>query len=195
MGTLELAREERRDLADFCTGLSPADWDALSLCVGWRVRDVVAHIVSYEGLGPVGFAGRLVRAGLNPHRANREAAARLGGSDPAQLLQLLRVAQQPRGLLTAFGGGGRPETGHGLGRGPRDGLDGRDDHWVDPIPTREMLILGASNVTRLDVREVRDVARVDGVGRRGVRRTCRRAEQSRRREQTASSALAAFSSA
>ena len=104
MSTLEMARAERRDLAEFCSGLSPADWDAPSLCVGWRVRDVVAHIVSYEGAGPVSFAGRLVQARLNPHRANREAVAGFAERDPAQLLEMLRGAQEPTGVLTAFGG-------------------------------------------------------------------------------------------
>ena len=104
MGTLEMARAERRDFADFCAALSPADWDAPSLCAGWRVRDVVAHVVSYEGLGAAGFAGRLVRGRLNPHRANREAVTRLAERSPGQLLELLRAAQDPTGLLTAFGG-------------------------------------------------------------------------------------------
>ena len=99
-----MARAERRELADFCASLRPADWDAPSLCTGWRVRDVVAHVVSYEGLGAGGFAGRLVRGRLNPHRANREAVDDLAARSPAQLLELLRGAQEPTGLLAAFGG-------------------------------------------------------------------------------------------
>jgi uncharacterized protein (TIGR03083 family) len=35
---------ERQELARLLAGLSPAAWDAASLCAGWRVRDVVAHI-------------------------------------------------------------------------------------------------------------------------------------------------------
>ncbi|AZM56756.1 hypothetical protein DMA15_32700 [Streptomyces sp. WAC 01529] len=35
---------ERRELADCFDGLSPAQWDAPSLCAGWRVREVVAHM-------------------------------------------------------------------------------------------------------------------------------------------------------
>jgi uncharacterized protein (TIGR03083 family) len=103
VGTLDMARAERRELAELCAGLSPAQWDAPSLCEGWRVRDVVAHVVSYEGLGLPGFAGRLVRARLSPHRANRQGVADLSDREPAELLELLRAAQQPTGLLTAFG--------------------------------------------------------------------------------------------
>ncbi|MDG4828737.1 maleylpyruvate isomerase family mycothiol-dependent enzyme [Solwaraspora sp. WMMD1047] len=34
---------ERRELADLLAGLAPAQWDAPTLCAGWRVREVVAH--------------------------------------------------------------------------------------------------------------------------------------------------------
>jgi len=35
---------ERTDLADILAGLPADDWDKPSLCKGWRVREVVAHI-------------------------------------------------------------------------------------------------------------------------------------------------------
>ena len=35
---------ERRDLAELLAGLPAADWDAATLCDGWRVREVVAHM-------------------------------------------------------------------------------------------------------------------------------------------------------
>ncbi|MFI7576672.1 maleylpyruvate isomerase family mycothiol-dependent enzyme [Micromonospora sp. NPDC049497] len=34
---------ERRDQADLLAGLEPWQWDAPTLCDGWRVREVVAH--------------------------------------------------------------------------------------------------------------------------------------------------------
>ena len=49
--TMRLARDERADLADFLATLTPEQWDAPTLCPLWRVRDVVAHIFSYEDLG------------------------------------------------------------------------------------------------------------------------------------------------
>jgi uncharacterized protein (TIGR03083 family) len=36
---------ERSGLADELEGLSETDWNTPSLCAGWRVRDVVAHLV------------------------------------------------------------------------------------------------------------------------------------------------------
>ncbi|RNG17938.1 maleylpyruvate isomerase family mycothiol-dependent enzyme [Streptomyces botrytidirepellens] len=35
---------ERRELADLLDDLTPAQWDTPSLCAGWRVREVAAHM-------------------------------------------------------------------------------------------------------------------------------------------------------
>jgi uncharacterized protein (TIGR03083 family) len=37
---------ERRELAEVLAGLSEEQWDAPSLCDGWRVREVVAHMTA-----------------------------------------------------------------------------------------------------------------------------------------------------
>lgn len=101
---MRLAREERADLAGFLATLSPDQWDAPSLCVGWRVRDVVAHMYSYEELGPVGLVGRFVRGGLLPDRVNAAGVAAYADRSPDELLALVRQHQQPRGLTAGFGG-------------------------------------------------------------------------------------------
>jgi len=53
MDTMALARAERADLADLLVTLEPAQWNAPSLCTQWRVRDVVAHVFSYDTLSSV----------------------------------------------------------------------------------------------------------------------------------------------
>ncbi|WIM93630.1 maleylpyruvate isomerase N-terminal domain-containing protein [Actinoplanes oblitus] len=35
---------QRGDLAEMLAGLSEEQWDAGTLCAGWRVREVVAHV-------------------------------------------------------------------------------------------------------------------------------------------------------
>jgi uncharacterized protein (TIGR03083 family) len=45
-----LARDERADFATFLSTLSPQQWEVPTLCAGWRVRDVVAHVISYDEL-------------------------------------------------------------------------------------------------------------------------------------------------
>lgn len=64
---MDVAYDERSDLAAFLETLTPQEWNAPSLCDRWTVKDVVAHVVSYEELTPFGsvkrFAkGRIVRA-------------------------------------------------------------------------------------------------------------------------------------
>ena len=43
-----LTQEERADFAAFLATLSPQQWQVPTLCACWRVRDVVAHVISYE---------------------------------------------------------------------------------------------------------------------------------------------------
>ncbi len=101
---MSLAREERAELADLLATLTPAQWEAPSLCTGWRVRDVVAHMYSYEELGPVGLVGRFVRGGLRLDRVNAAGVAAYADRSPDDLLALVRDHQQPRGLTAGFGG-------------------------------------------------------------------------------------------
>lgn len=101
---MRLAREERAELADLLATLAPEQWEAPSLCDGWRVRDVVAHMYSYEDLGPVGLVRRFVRGGLRLDGVNAAGVAAHAGSGPDELLALVRAHQQPRGLTAGFGG-------------------------------------------------------------------------------------------
>ena len=58
MDVMAEAVRERAELVEILDQLDEQDWEAPSLCSQWRVRDVVAHIVSYDGLGPRSAAGR-----------------------------------------------------------------------------------------------------------------------------------------
>ncbi|WP_335934830.1 maleylpyruvate isomerase family mycothiol-dependent enzyme [Streptomyces sp. PTD5-9] len=44
VGIRGLIAAERRELADLLDGLRPEQWDEPSLCAGWRVREVAAHM-------------------------------------------------------------------------------------------------------------------------------------------------------
>ncbi|QES57021.1 hypothetical protein DEJ51_24920 [Streptomyces venezuelae] len=71
---------ERRELADVLDGLTPDQWDSPSLCAGWSVREVAAHMsLGFRTTVP-GFAAELLRARGSLHRmtdrtARRDAAA------------------------------------------------------------------------------------------------------------------------
>jgi len=102
---MQLATDERQDLADLLDTLTPEQWAHPSLCEGWTVRDVVAHLISYEDAGYVGVAGTLVRAGLRPGRMNDVRRAAYRDTEPEQLLEILRAHLRPHGFTAAFGGG------------------------------------------------------------------------------------------
>ena len=102
--TLRLARDERADLADFLDTLTPEQWDGPTLCARWRVRDVVAHVISYEELSKVGLVGRVLRGGLAGDRVNAVGVRDYADRSPAQLVALLRDHLNPRGLTAGFGG-------------------------------------------------------------------------------------------
>lgn len=98
-----MATGERTDLAEFLATLSPADWDAPSLCEGWRVRDVVAHVISYEDLSAVGVLRRFARGRFSPGAVNEIGVAEYA-VEPDGLLALLRQRLRTRGF-TSLGGG------------------------------------------------------------------------------------------
>lgn len=101
---MELACAERADLAELLRSLTPQQWQVPSLCAGWTVRDVVAHLLSYEELSPTARVRRLVRGGLRVRGANAIGLAEAAGSGPEQLLDLLDRSIRPRGLTAGFGG-------------------------------------------------------------------------------------------
>jgi uncharacterized protein (TIGR03083 family) len=99
-----LAREERADLAAFLATLSPQQWQAPTLCAGWRVRDVVAHVIGYDDLDTRRLLAYVIQGRLRLGRVNAAALARYHARSPEQLLALLTDHPQPRGVPAALGG-------------------------------------------------------------------------------------------
>lgn len=89
----QVIAEQRLGLADLLDGLSDEDWDAESLCAGWRVRDVAAHIALAPQVPPAwSMAVEGVRARGSFHRLNhdlavRHATGRTGKQTVAELRQ------------------------------------------------------------------------------------------------------------
>lgn len=99
---MPMARAERADLADFLATLTPPDWEAPTLCTQWSVKDVVAHVISYEELGALGLLKRFAKGRVV--RANQVGVDEFADLTPQQLLEFLRGHLQPRGLTAGFGG-------------------------------------------------------------------------------------------
>ncbi|WP_240519506.1 maleylpyruvate isomerase family mycothiol-dependent enzyme [Amycolatopsis antarctica] len=110
---MRLAREERADLAEVLSQLTEQQWNAPTLCTRWRVRDVVAHIISYDHL-----ARRTPCRGsaLRPHRSADHSV--LSGPGTAAGRHRHRLARRTRSHR-AGSGRGHPD-GHRRTRGRTD---------------------------------------------------------------------------
>lgn len=68
---------ERAELADLLDGLDPDQWTARSLCEGWRVRDVAAHL-THSHMAPARAILEAIKSGFRFDPMIR----RLGVEDP-----------------------------------------------------------------------------------------------------------------
>lgn len=98
----DLARDERADLASFLAELTPDEWHQPSLCTRWTVKDVVAHVVSYEELGTAGLIKRFAK-GLVVN-ANQVGVDEFASLSPDELLAYLNRHLYPSGLTARLGG-------------------------------------------------------------------------------------------
>ncbi|WP_319455021.1 MULTISPECIES: maleylpyruvate isomerase family mycothiol-dependent enzyme [unclassified Mycobacterium] len=99
---MDMAYDERSDLAAFLETLTPQEWTAPSLCDRWTVKDVVAHVVSYEELSPFGLVKRFAKGRVV--RANEVGVREFAPMSPEDLLEFLRRHLRPKGLTSGFGG-------------------------------------------------------------------------------------------
>ena len=81
-----LVAAERRDLAAVLAGLTPQQWEAPSLCTGWRVREVVAHLsLPFRYSMPQVVLGIVRARGSFDRMADRRARADAAELTTAQL--------------------------------------------------------------------------------------------------------------
>lgn len=73
----QVIHRERAALADLLETLTPEQWEHPSLCEGWSVRDVAAHVISAPEATVGQIAGAVVRAKGSFDRANHDFAQRL----------------------------------------------------------------------------------------------------------------------
>lgn len=81
---------ERRRLADDLSPVGGDQWLTPSLCPGWDIHDVLAHLVDTARTGRVSFARDLLMARLDFDRLNEIGIARAKHSDPLDTLAALR---------------------------------------------------------------------------------------------------------
>jgi len=86
----ELVHQERGSLGDDLADLTDDQWELPSLCGGWTVHDVAAHLVDNAMTTRVGIVLAMVRARFDFDRQNDQGVAREKGATPAETLDRLR---------------------------------------------------------------------------------------------------------
>jgi uncharacterized protein (TIGR03083 family) len=91
MDTWQMIGAERSSLVEALAALPDAAWDAPSLCSGWSVRDVVAHMVSTAEMTPPRFVIKMAASGFNFQTMTRREIRRVtAGASNGDLVGLLR---------------------------------------------------------------------------------------------------------
>ena len=146
--TSDVAEEtyaERTRLARLFAELTPEQWAHPSLCAGWRVREVVAHMTAPFHTSPLRILAGMARARFNYDRYAAPAARR----DTARMsdTELLRIVQA--NLRTPWPpSGGGPEAG--LGHDVIHGLDITEPLGLPGPPTQRIaLVLAGSDARSL----------------------------------------------
>lgn len=82
---------ERQALVSDLESLEDEQWRHASLCHGWTVQDVVAHLVDTARTTRLGFVVGLARSRFDFHRQNAAGVARERGGSPQETLERLRA--------------------------------------------------------------------------------------------------------
>jgi uncharacterized protein (TIGR03083 family) len=102
MGTDEswqVVVEQRLALAELLAGLSEAGWEQPSLCAGWRVRDVAAHVTLIPiPPSPGSLLVDFAKARGNYARFNTVASQRRAARTPTEIVQDLRASAESRSV-------------------------------------------------------------------------------------------------
>ncbi|MBC6450101.1 maleylpyruvate isomerase family mycothiol-dependent enzyme [Actinokineospora sp. HBU206404] len=85
-----MVHAERAALIEDLTRLGDEQWDTPSLCEGWTVHDVVAHLINTAKTTRVSFVTTFIRARFDFHRQNASGVERERGATPAETLNRLR---------------------------------------------------------------------------------------------------------
>jgi uncharacterized protein (TIGR03083 family) len=85
----------RAQLIEQLDRLTAQDWDANSLCKGWKVRDVVGHLVSILDVPMPKFVGKAILAGSFDRIADRF-AREFGALEQQELLDAYRRVANKR---------------------------------------------------------------------------------------------------
>jgi uncharacterized protein (TIGR03083 family) len=79
--------DESTDIASFLDEMDDADFDEASLCEGWRVRDVLSHMILGHTTSAPRLFAQVTRYGANVPRASRELSRKYGSAHSPEELR------------------------------------------------------------------------------------------------------------
>ena len=101
---MQLARAEREEFVALLKGLTPQQWESPTLCKGWRVRDVVAHVIGYDPLSRMQLVRWMAKGLVTRGGSNAVEVAAYAAKSPEELTELMRRYVLPQGITAGFGG-------------------------------------------------------------------------------------------
>src|SRR4051794_32126909 len=88
-----IVASERHALAEDLSGITDAQWDTASLCTGWTVRDVLAHMTGTAKVSTLSFFPKLIGSGFRLTRMQEKDIERERGATPADTLAHFRSVE------------------------------------------------------------------------------------------------------
>jgi uncharacterized protein (TIGR03083 family) len=101
---MQMARVEREEFAALLEGLTPQQWESPTLCKGWRVRDVVAHVIGYDPLSRIQLVRWMAKGLVTRGGSNAVEVAQYRAKSTEELTALVRRYTVPQGVTAGFGG-------------------------------------------------------------------------------------------
>ena len=91
MDTWQMIKAERSSLVDALAVLPDADWGRPSLCAGWSVREVVAHMISTANMTRPRFFAKMAGSGFSFQKMTRREIQQVSaGKTGTDLVSMLR---------------------------------------------------------------------------------------------------------
>jgi len=101
-----MVHAEREALASDLESLDEAQWATASLCDGWTVRDVLAHMTATAKMTAPRFVGKMVSSGFSLTRLQAKDILAESGSSPAETLARfkaeVRSTKRPPGPIESW---------------------------------------------------------------------------------------------
>ncbi|MGK8559306.1 maleylpyruvate isomerase family mycothiol-dependent enzyme [Nocardia gipuzkoensis] len=95
----EVIEQQRRAIADLLADLTPQQWETPSLCAGWRIREVAAHIaITPDPPSPAVMLGAGLRARGNYNRFIHDLTIRHANRPASELVTQIRTNAASRRL-------------------------------------------------------------------------------------------------